>query len=163
MTPRSRPAIRLCAVALAMCLLTTPVPLAAQGARPAHPATITGSAWHADNTPIGGARLRLRNADTGQLRAAQVADHEGRFVFAGIESGTFVIELVSGSGKVLATGTTLAVGPADTIVTFIRLGSRSPWFAGFFTNAAAVVAATAAAAGVTAIAADEMRPASARR
>lgn len=162
MSPQ-RPGLRLYAVALAMCLIA-PLPVAARGqVRPAHPATISGSAWDADSKPLSGARLRLRNADTGRLRAATLADDDGKFLFTGIESGTFVLELVSESGKVLATGSTLAVGPADSIVTFIRLGSRSPWVAGFFTNAAAVIAATAAAAGVTAIAVDEMRPVSARR
>jgi hypothetical protein len=55
------------------------------------------------------------------------------------------------------------VAPGETVATFVRLGSKAPWFNGFFSNAAAAVASSAAAAGITAVAPEQIRPVSARR
>ena len=52
------------------------------------------------------------------------------------------------------------INMGETIVTFVRLGTKVPWFEGFFVNAAASVAAAAASMGVTAVAPQEMRPVS---
>jgi hypothetical protein len=113
--------------------------------------TILGAAWHADNTPIPGARLRLRNLHSGRLIAHTVANDSGRFVFDSIEGGSYVIELVSESGKVLATGQSFAVAPGETIATFVRLASRGSWFTEFLSNAAAAAITTASSLGVTAV------------
>jgi hypothetical protein len=121
---------------------------------------ITGVAWHADNTPIPHAKLRLRDVVSGRIRAHTVANEAGQFAFLAVEPGSYVIELVADDGKVLTVGQTLAVSRGETVATFVRLGTRVPWFNGFFSNAAAAVAATAAAAGVTAIAPEEMTCAS---
>src|SRR6516164_1090873 len=43
------------------------------------PATILGSAWNADNTPIKGANLRLRNVVTGKIEAETKANEAGEF------------------------------------------------------------------------------------
>lgn len=138
---------------------------AARAARAAAARTsaIIGSAWRADNSPIPQARLRLRNLVTGRARATAVASEAGEFEFRGIESGSYVVELVSEGGKVLTVGQTLAVAPGETIATFVRLGGEVRWFNGFFANAAAAIASTAAAAGITAMAPEQVRPVSARR
>jgi hypothetical protein len=125
--------------------------------------SILGSAWHADNTPIPHARLRLRNAVTGRIEATAVANEVGRFAFSGIESGTYVIELVSEQGKVLALGHLFTVAPGETVATFVRLGAQARWFNGFFSNAAAAAASTAAATGITAIAPERVRAVSPQR
>jgi hypothetical protein len=52
---------------------------------------------------------------------------------------------------VLGVGQTFVIGAADTVATFVRLGSKVPWFSGFFNNAAAGAVATAATVGVTAV------------
>ena len=126
--------------------------------------SILGSAWHADNSPIPNARVRLRNMQTGRIEAAMVADERGQFAFTSVEGGTYAIELVSEDGKVLAVGHTFTAGPGETVATFVRLANKVPWFKaifgagdGFFGNAAALVAASAAATGVTAIAPEEVR------
>jgi hypothetical protein len=113
---------------------------------------VVGTAWNSDNSPIPGARLRLRDVATGKIEAAVVADDLGQFTFTGMEPGTYVIELVSESGKLLSVGHPFTVSPGETVATFIRPGTKVPWFDGFFRNAAAAVAAAAAATGVTAIA-----------
>jgi hypothetical protein len=124
---------------------------------------IVGTAWESDNTPIPQARLRLRSVVTGRIQATTMANELGEFTFHSVEPGSYVIELVNDAGRVLTVGHKFAVGPGETVATFVRLGTKVPWFTGFFGNAAAAVAATAAATGVTALAPGEVRPVSARR
>ncbi len=122
--------------------------------------SIIGSAWKSDNTPLPNAKLRLRSADTGKIQATTVANEAGQFVFSGIESGSYIVELASDGGKLLAVSHTLMVGPGETVATFVRTGTRVPWFTGFFANAATAVSLAAASIGVTAVAPEEMRPVS---
>jgi hypothetical protein len=125
--------------------------------------TIVGTAWESDNTPIPFARLRLRTLGSGRIHAAATADDQGQFAFHGVDPGSYVIELVNEAGRVLTVGQKFTVSQGETLATFVRLGTKVPWFQGFFGNAAAAVAATAAATGITALAPDEVRPVSARR
>lgn len=124
-------------------------------------ATVVGVAWQADNTPIPAARVRLRDVGTGRAAGHAVASDAGRFTFQDVLPGAYVVELVNENGKVLTVGHSFTVARGETVATFVRLGARSPWFNGFFANAAAAVASAAASAGVTAIAPDGIRPASA--
>jgi hypothetical protein len=119
--------------------------------------SIIGAGWQADGTPIPYARVRLRGTMTGRVAAHAVANESGQFSFHNVEAGSYLIELVSESGKVIAVGHAFTIGPGETVATFVRLGTRAPWFAGFFANAAAAVASSAAAAGVTAVAPDAIR------
>jgi hypothetical protein len=125
----------------------------------AHEAAVVGAAWNADSTGIPGARLRLRNVASGKIVAATRANDAGQFRFAAVPEGSYVIELVDESGKVLALGHVFAVSPGETVATFVRVGTHVPWFTGFFSNAAAVAITTAASEGVTALA-PVARPAS---
>ena len=114
--------------------------------------TILGSVWNALNEGIPNAQIRLRNLGTGRIEATVQADAKGRFTFEGLEGGNYVLEYVNDQGKVLALGHTFSVLPGETIATFIRLGTRLPWFADFFGNAAASAVSSAASLGVTAVA-----------
>ena len=124
----------------------------ASGAMRVRATTIQGGAWHANNTPIPQARLRLRSVVTGKVEAATEANAAGEFTFSGIAEGTYVVELVSDGGRVLAVGQTFTVASGETVATFVRLGPKVPWYNGFFGNAALAVASTAAVVGVTAMA-----------
>jgi hypothetical protein len=119
---------------------------------PARATSILGAAWNADNSPIPEARLRLRNAITGRVEAATIADAAGQFTFSNVEGGTYVVELVNDRGTVLTVGHPFVVAPGETVATFVRLGARVPWFAGFFENAALAATSSAAGLGVTALA-----------
>lgn len=114
--------------------------------------SVQGAAWNADDTPIPDARVRLRNVDSGQIVAAVVADQLGQFTFTNMEGGTYLVELVSDGGRVLAVGHVFTIAPGETVATFVRLGTKVPWYSGFFTNAAAAAAVAAASEGITALA-----------
>jgi hypothetical protein len=136
-----------------------PLPIS-EGSVGARATSIMGVAWNADNTPIPGAKLRLRNVLSGRIVATVVANGLGQFAFNDVESGSYVIELVSDDGKILAVGHTFTVAPGETVATFVRLAAKAPWFSGFFGNSASAIASAAAAAGVTAVAPEEMACAS---
>jgi hypothetical protein len=86
--------------ALAVCLAAAPMaqPRASAGspdpprvratAPPSRSTSILGAAWNADDSPIAGARLRLRNGITGRIEATTVANAAGQFSFANVEGGT---------------------------------------------------------------------------
>jgi hypothetical protein len=113
--------------------------------------TILGTAWHSDDTPIGGANLRLRNVVTGKIVAVTKANDAGEFRFENVEPGNYVIELVSDSGHLRTTGNVFTIAPGETVATFVRLGAKIPWASAVFSSTAASVAATAATAGIIAI------------
>ena len=143
-----------------------------QGARRAH--RPVGEPVHLGELQPAGADPRDHHATTGR---AQVDGREGlfahrstpdsfrpndlgQFSFHGIDGGSYVIELVSDGGKILAVGHTFTVAPGETVATFVRLALKAPWFHGFFGNAASAVASIAASTGVTAMAPEQMACAS---
>ena len=136
-----------------------PRPAGARGSRAAGPASssktgsIVGSAWRADNTPIQGAHLRLRNVETGKIAAVTKADETGHFTLENVEGGNYVVELVTDTGRIETVSHVFTVAPGETVATFVRLGPRIPWSPLLFHNTAANVAATAATEGIAAIAA----------
>jgi len=122
---------------------------------------ISGTAWNHDETPISHALLRLRDVASGLILGGTEADAAGKFTFLRVPPGSYVVELVDEKGRVLALGHVFSLGPGETVVTFIRLGSVAPWYDGFFTNAATAALAAAASLGVTAVGEGD-QPASAR-
>jgi len=124
------------------------------GAGATRSTSVLGAAWEADNTPIAHARLRLRNVLSGKIEATTTANELGQFAFNDVESGSYLVELVGGNGKILTLGQRFSIAPGETVATFVRMGTKVPWFNGFFGNAASAVSSTAASTGITAVAPD---------
>ena len=118
---------------------------------PGEAAIVRGVAWTSDNSPIPNARVRLRNTHSGRVEAKTVTGEDGQFTFDRVEGGSYVVELVNESDRVLAVGQGFRVEAAETVATFVRLPPQRPRFAGFFTNAAVAAISAAASAGVTAM------------
>src|SRR5262245_61406837 len=112
--------------------------------------TVVAHAWRADNSPYPQARLRLRNVETGRTVATTVADDRGVFTFDRVLRGAYVVELVDDSDRVLAVGPLFGVSREETVTTFVRLTTKSPWASNFFSNAAMAAIAAAASLGITA-------------
>jgi len=123
----------------------------AASAGPGDAATVRGIAWNSDNSPIPNARVRLRNTHSGRVEANTVTAEDGHFGFNLVEGGSYVVELVGDSDRVMAVGQSFRVEAGETVATFVRLPPRRPRFAGLFTNAAAAAIAAAASVGVTAM------------
>ena len=116
-----------------------------------HATTILGSAWNADNSPIKGANLRLRNVVTGKVAAVTKANDAGQFTFENVEGGSYAVELVNESGRVQTVGHVFTIEPGETVATFVRLEPKIPWATAVFSNTAGSVATTAATVGIAAI------------
>jgi hypothetical protein len=127
----------------------------------AHAGTIVGTALDGNDKPIPAARLRLRELTGGRIVMVTRGDQEGNFRFTGVPAGQYLVELVDERGGVLGVSKTFSTAPAETMVTFIRLGARVPWYTGFFTNAAVAAVSSAAGLGVTAVGTG-LQPASGR-
>ena len=112
---------------------------------------VRGVVWSGDNSPIGNAKVRLRNLETGRIVAASETSDDGQFVFGGVARGSYLVELVSDNGKVLAVGPAFPIEPGQTVSTVVRLPTRRSWYAGMFSNAAAAVIAAASSVGLTAV------------
>ena len=155
--------VRLPALFAAAVLLLAAATLHAGGPVSAGRSTaVLGNVWTADNQPIPGARVRLRNVGSGKIEAVTVANEAGQFTFPTIEGGSYLVELINDAASVLAVGQVFSIAPGETVATFVRLGTKVPWFTGFFGNAAAAVAFSAASQGITALA-PIVRPASSGR
>jgi hypothetical protein len=113
---------------------------------------VLGSAWTADNAPIRQANIRLRNVVSGKVQALTVGNDAGQFAFDNVPGGSYVVELLNDAGRVEVVGHVFTIAPGETVATFVRTGTKVPWFTGFFNNTMSVVSSTAASAGVTAIA-----------
>lgn len=116
-----------------------------------HATMILGSAWNADNSPIKGANLRLRDVVTGKIAAVTKANEDGRFTFENVEGGSYAVELVSESGQVQTVGHVFTIAPGETVATFVRFEPKIPWATAVFNNTAGSVATTAATVGIAAI------------
>lgn len=114
--------------------------------------SILGAAWNVDNTPIKEANLRLRNVVTGKIEALTKANDVGQFAFENVNGGSYVVELVTASGKIQTVGHVFTIAPGETVATFVRVGTKAPWGTAFFNNTANAVASAAASEGITAIA-----------
>jgi hypothetical protein len=114
--------------------------------------SILGVVWNVDNTPIPGARVQLRNLVSGKVDATALANQTGQFTFSQIEGGRYVVELLGQNGKIVTVGHAFVIAPGESVATFVRMGTKVPWFTGFFNNAATAITSSAASQGITAIA-----------
>ena len=120
-------------------------------ARAGTAATVRGVVWNGANSPVVGARVRLRDLESGRVASTSETNDRGEFSFASVARGAYLVEVLSNEGKVLAVGQSFRVEPGETVATFVRLTSRQPWFSGLFSNTAAAVIAAASSVGVTAV------------
>ena len=135
---------------LAFCGLVWTVLCRSTMAGPIETGVVRGVVWNGDNSPIANAKVRLRNIETGRVVSATQTSADGQFLLAEIAKGSYLAELVSDNGKVLAVGSAFRIAPGETVSTIIRLPTRR-WYSGMFSNAAAAVIAAASSVGLTAV------------
>lgn len=112
---------------------------------------------------LSGMRVRLRDEATRRIHNVTATDANGRFTFENVDPGDYRIEVINGNGAVQVISPKLAVNPGETVGLFLRVGTRVPWFSGFFANTAASAVSSAASMGVTAAVSPEVQSASPER
>ena len=128
-----------------------PAAIAVGGPARADGGTVTGTVWDRRDVPVPKPRLRLRDVRSGQIVRTSEGDELGRFSFSQVPPGSYLVELVDRTGNVIALGQMFSLSPLETVATFLRLGAAVPWYRGFFSNAAAVALASAAALALVAV------------
>ena len=81
---------------------------------------IIGRARTTLNAPLAGARLVLRNLETGAVEARATANEGGEFVFLDVMPSSYVVELVGPNGDVISTSESLIIDIGDLIQTTVR-------------------------------------------
>ncbi len=113
---------------------------------------ISGIARDAQNQPLPGVKLQLRNVDTGQLVATTKAGPGGAYEFTGLNPGNYVVEIVDDDGKIvgLSPSTALAAGGAITGLFVSAAAAAAAGGGAFFASTAGILLLVGIGAGVTA-------------
>jgi hypothetical protein len=108
---------------------------------------VQGHALSAANAPLRRMHVRLRDVRLGRIVDEAVTDDEGFFRFAGVDPGSYIIELIGNDKTVLAASQLVTPNAGDEVSVIVKLPLRT--VAGTLLNRAtpALVAVAAAAAG----------------
>ena len=85
---------------------------------------ITGVVLDARQAPVGHAKVQLRNLLTSVVEQQTIADGNGVYEFTVSNASTYVVEMVTGSGQIVALSNAGSVGRYETLQTAVRLSGR---------------------------------------
>ncbi len=113
---------------------------------------IQGNALTSTNSQAAGKVVRLRDAQSGRVVAAQATDNTGAFSFASVDPGNYIVEVVGENGSVLGASSIVTLHAGEIVTTAIKLPLLTAGgILGSTAAMATAVAAGAAAAGVLAV------------
>jgi hypothetical protein len=135
---------------------------AAPAARAQAEGSLSGTASSPAGKPLTNHTVQLRNTATGKLAGTTTSNGVGQFSFAGLNPGSFAVEVLNAAGEIVGTSASISVA-AGAVVTGVAVsasaaaataGAAAAAVAGgsFFASTAGiitVIAAGAAVAGVT--------------
>ena len=100
----------------------------------------------------------MRNLKTGDVLGVAVTNDAGTFTFPGLPAGSYIVEVIDATGKVLGTGAPVSVAAGDTATTSVIAFGFGPAatatgfsFLGMGPLTTLTVLGAAAAASVTAV------------
>ena len=120
---------------------------------------ISGMAMDSQNQIMPGAKLQLRNVETGQLAATTRAAADGAFEFTGLNPANYMVELVDQSGKIVGLSPAMALASGGVITGVSVAASAGSALAGaasaggvgaFFSSTGGILLLVGIGAGVTA-------------
>ena len=111
---------------------------------------VRGNALDASGRALTAARVRLRDARSGQSANLQVTDKSGLFAFETVDPGIYVVEILGPSNSVLAASELLRplAGEVVSVVVKLPLRTVSGWPFGRTTAQALAILSAASATGV---------------
>jgi hypothetical protein len=93
-----------------------PAVAAAKAARQSATGGAQGVAKDAQQQPLAKHTVQVRNVATGQLAATGTTSTAGEFAFSGLPEGTYVVEVVSAAGQMMATSAPFVIEKDRTAV-----------------------------------------------
>lgn len=144
-------------IVLSIALVTSAVPTLSAGGSAA--GQISGIALSHSGRHLGSHGARLRSLDAGDVVGITTTNSLGEFSFAGLSSGSFAVELVSG-GYVVGTSTPVVLSAKAMTATGVMASAPDPATqaqagaaaaASFWASTAGVVTLIAIGAGIVAI------------
>src|SRR5882672_5492126 len=159
---------RLLSVAGALALLVAPMyaqtaaPKLLPGTRPGVLSSIAGKAVSSTNAPMGSTLIRLRDVRFGRVIATTITDKAGQFEFKGVDTGSYIVEMMTPSSDVvLASSSILYVDSGEILSTLLTMPLAGPALGSLLSSSApsALSALGTAAQAITAAAASSNPPA----
>jgi len=123
--------------------------------------SIAGTASSSSGQSMANATVHLRNASTGQLAGSTTTNGAGAYSFTGLPAGQYVVEVVNGSGEIVATSTpvSLAAGINITGINVMTPAAAMTTGGGsWFTSKAGILTMVAAGVGVAGVTVAATRP-----
>jgi hypothetical protein len=109
---------------------------------------IRGTSVNGSGQPVANATVQLRNLSTGQLVGSTTSNVSGQFSFAGLNPGTYAVEVVNATGQIIGTSASISVA-AGSVATGVTVStSAAAGAAGAGAAGAAGAGGGAAAAGL---------------
>jgi hypothetical protein len=115
---------------------------------------IQGNALNSTNGQLPNQPVRLRDARFGRIIDTQITDQSGIFTFRGIDSGTYIVEMIGDDQTILAASQVLNINAGEAVSAVVKLPFRLPPFAGILgraTTSAAAITAQAVASSIVAV------------
>jgi len=141
---------RLMASALAFAVTFAATPLfAARAPRAGQQlASINGTASSSTGQTLANVTVQLRDLVTGSLAGTTTSTATGTFAFAGLQAGTYAVEVVNALGQIIGTSASIAVSAGATI-TGVAVSATAAAIGAVGGAAGAAAAGAGAAAGAT--------------
>lgn len=95
--------------------------------QPWRPATVTGQTQIVGivvdirQVPVANAKVRLRNLNTGRIEQETETNDKGEYVFAVVDPGTYVVEMVTAAGSIAALSNAGTLARYETLQTVVQL------------------------------------------
>ena len=132
----------------------TSAPRLLPGTRPGVLSTISGKAVNSTNAPMGSTLIRLRDVRFGRVVATTITDKAGQFEFKAVDTGSYLVEMMSPSSDVvLASSSILYVGSGEILSTLLKMPLGTPAWGTLLGNStpSALSAVTSAAQAITGV------------
>ena len=119
---------------------------------------IEGTAKSPDQAVLAFFTVRLREVSSGELVAVGQTNEVGAFLFTGLNPGTYVVEVVDATGRVLATSVSIPLAEGATIsgvtlqATAYQAVAAGGGLGGFFTSSVGWIVLAAVGTGVATLA-----------
>src|SRR5438477_11748299 len=103
---------RFVAVALTVAMMLHALPVVAAGQPNA---SLSGTARATNGRAVPNATARLRNVTTNEVAGSTTTNTAGQFTFAGVQPGTYAVEVVNAAGQVIGTSSAIAVAAGAAV------------------------------------------------